>query len=44
MDEEILTMNKNATWFLEELLSGRKKNVSKWVLKKKLNPKGRMEE
>jgi hypothetical protein len=43
MDEEMAALDKNEAWYLVELLTGRKPIGSKWVFKKKLNVKGKVE-
>lgn len=41
--EEMAVLDKNYTWDLVELSTGRNSIGNKWVFKKKLNEKGRVE-
>jgi hypothetical protein len=43
MVEEMDALDKNEAWDLVELLAGRKFVGSKWLFKKKLNAKGKVE-
>src|ERR1700678_836163 len=43
MDEEMEALDKNESWDLVELLTRRKPIGRKWVFKKKLNAKGKVE-
>jgi hypothetical protein len=43
MVEEMTTLDKNEAWDLVELSTGRNPIGSKWVFKKKLNAKGKVE-
>jgi len=43
MVEEMETLDKNEAWDLVEFLTGRKFIGSKWVFKRKLNAKGKVE-
>jgi hypothetical protein len=43
MVEEMESMDKNEAWDLVELLTGRNPIGNKWVFKKKLNAKGKVE-
>ena len=43
MDEEMASLDKSKSWDLVELLTGRNPIGNKWVFKKKLNAKGKVE-
>ena len=43
MNEEIGAIEKNQTWEVAELPKGHKTIGVKWVFKKKMNPKGKVE-
>eukprot|EP00253_Pinus_taeda_P018900 PITA_18900 len=43
MVDEMTSLHKNEAWDLVELLAGRKPIGSKWVFKKKINTKGKVE-
>ena len=43
MDEEMVSLDKNEGWDLMELPTGRKSIGRKWVFKRKLNAKGKVE-
>jgi hypothetical protein len=43
MDEEMVDLDKNEAWDLVELLTRRYPIGKKWVFKKKLNAKGKVE-
>jgi hypothetical protein len=43
MDEEMEALDKNEAWDLVELSTGRNPIGNKWVFKKKLNAKGKVE-
>jgi hypothetical protein len=43
MDKEMKSLDKNEAWDLVELLTGRNPIGRKWVFKKKLNAKGKVE-
>jgi hypothetical protein len=43
MNEEMLALDKNEAWYLVDLSTGRNSIGKKWVFKKKLNEKGKVE-
>ena len=43
MDEEMDSLDKNEAWKLVQLPAGRKAVGSKWLFKKKLNAKGKVD-
>jgi hypothetical protein len=43
MDEEMEALDKNEAWDLVEFLTGRNTIGNKWVFKKKMNAKGKVE-
>ena len=43
MDEEMVALGKNEAWDLVEFPTGRNPIGNKWVFKKKLNEKGKVE-